>query len=297
MGKKAPTPPKPRDVADVKEEYDIRAADNTLTKNAMNRFGPAGQSTFTYNENGVPTAISSNLSPFLNTAFANASGALQSQTENIPTTQPNFDTSSVNNILKTGMQTYDALAADPIRQGQNRVSQEIANRGLPINDTISQDLQGNFDRQNDLARQSAFSTLYQQTPGMQSTLDQNEMRRQAFPTAQASSILGGLIQPLNSLPPQAVQPQASVGSAGGAFAQQTQDNYNAAMRQYEQNQAGLGNLLKMGAGLALTPLTGGFSNTLLGTGLTSLGGLFNSSSPGTAANGGWSTTTTPSIFG
>lgn len=74
------------------------------------------------------------------------------------------------------------------------------------------------------------------------------------------------------------------GSQVGGIGNQNQAN----MANYNAQLSNWGNMLKGGASILAAPFTGGLS----------LGGLFGgNSSPGTQANGGWSTTTTPNYFG
>ena len=52
-------------------------------------------------------------------------------------------------------------------------------------------------------------------------------------------------------------------------------NDQMAAQAYGDQQKALGGLLGGVAGLALTPMTGGIGNSLIGKGVSSLGGLFN----------------------
>lgn len=258
--------------AQQQQGFNKEAAQQTLKMNAMDRTGPFGYSQFQRDPTtGLPTGINSGFSGPVAGAADNVGGAFQSQTGLLPAGF-DFSSTSAPGILMSGMNTYDALSQPAIEQGQNRITQEIANRGIPINDKIATDLQGNFDQKNNLARQSFFSDLYGRLPGIQATETNTAIAQGLAPGQQAGQSLG-LLQGLNSLIPQAQQPQAAVGSPDYMTA--VNNNYNQQMKQYEANQAGLGNLLKTGVGLALTPMTGGFGNTLLGGALGGLGGLFN----------------------
>lgn len=259
-------------------DYNNKAAQNTLDLNAMNRTDPFGYSQFERDPNtGLPTGINSGFSGPIAGAADNVGGAFQSQTGLLPSGF-DFSSTSAPGILMSGMGTYDALSQDPIQQGQNRISQEIANRGIPINDKIATDLQGNFDRQNALGRQSFFSDLYGRLPGIQQTETNAAIAQGMAPGQQAGQSLG-LLSGMSGLIPQAQQPQANVNGATvqGAtvgtpyYMGAVNNNYNQQMKQYEANQAGLGNLLKVGGTLAGTVL-GGPIGGMIGGGL---GGMFN----------------------
>lgn len=254
--------------AQQQQGFNKEAAQQTLKMNAMNRTGPFGYSQFERDPTtGLPTGINSGFSGSIGHAADNVGGAFQTQTGMLPAGF-DFSKTSAPGILMSGMNTYDALSQDPIRQGQNRISQDVANRGIPINDQIATDLQGNFDRQNALGRQAFFSDLYGRLPGIQQTETNTAIAQGLAPGQQAGQSLG-LLQGLNGLIPQAQQPQAAVGAPD--FMGATNNNFNAQMKQWEANQAGLGNLLKVGGTLAGTVL-GGPIGGMIGGGL---GGMFN----------------------
>ncbi len=231
---------------------------------AAGRNGPFGSSNYSFDPiTGKPTGVNTSLDPSLNAGgFAGNLGALGGQ---LPT-GINYDSTTPGNILNAGMSTYDALAADPMRQGQNRISQEMANRGIPLNDQIATDMQGNFDRQNALARQSAFSTLYGQLPGMQATMTDTANKQGMTPFQMANANLG-LVSGLNSLAPQAGQVQTGPVDAMGAMTTAYNGDLNAWKTQ-KQSDAALLNTIGMGAGL----IAGGPMGASLMSGAK---GLFN----------------------
>ena len=77
----------------------------------------------------------------------------------------------------------------------------------------------------------------------------------------------GLLAGLKGLTPGANQPQASIAAPN--YSDLVNRQYNAAMQEYQNNQAGLGGLFSAGLGLLTAPITGpaGLGNTLLGRGL------------------------------
>jgi hypothetical protein len=160
--------------------------------------------------------------------------------------RPTFDTSTINNIMQSGMENFYNLTAPGIEQGQGRINQEIANRGIPINDKIATDLQGNFDQKNNLAAGAFFADLYGKAPGLQSQLDQNQMYQQFAPTQQ-SLALGtqsmGLL-PNTGTPQMGAASQANVDHSGNVW-----NAYNAEQKAAAEKQAGLNSLLKTGGSM------------------------------------------------
>ena len=215
--------------------------------------------------------------PSLQGGFDNLTGGFNATTGGMPTSF-NFDSTTAPAILNSGMQTYDALAADPIKQGQNRLSTQLSERGIPLGSEIDQTEQGNFDRQNALARQSAFSTLYGQLPGMQGQLNQNEITKGMAPGQLAGQGLG-LIGGMQGLLPNYANPYQYNAQAPNIEGL-TQANYSGQMDAYkaqQQSNAGLMGALGTFGGLAL----GGPMGASLGRGLMGgVGNLFNSRAPG-----------------
>jgi hypothetical protein len=157
---------------------------------------------------------------------------------------PNFDTSTVNNIMQTGMQNYDDLNSAPFQQQFNLINQDLANKGIPGDDVIANNRFGEMFKNQNLARNSFFADLYGKAPGLQSQLDQNQMYQQFAPT-QAALGLGtqsmGLLQ--NTGTPQMGTAQMGTVDAMGAMktqAQMEQDAKNAQMAMWGNVAKGVG---------------------------------------------------------
>jgi hypothetical protein len=162
-----------------------QAAGNT------NPFGYAG---YSFDSNGMPTGFSKGFSDPLQGTFNNASGAYGAQSGLLPAGF-NFSGTSVPGILASGANFYDAATADKDAQQRNSISQDIANRGIPINDKIAMDLQGNYDRSAGLAKQGFLSNLYSQVPNWQNTETQTAIAQGMAPgnqTLQTGNILNQL---------------------------------------------------------------------------------------------------------
>ena len=274
MGKRAPTPPDPTQTADTQARYNTEAGNQTLTNNAMDRTNPFGSSTFQRDPTtGLPTGINTSFSGGLQTGVDNVMGGFGTQTAGIPSGIDFSGLTDTGDYLQAGMNAYDAATADSIRQGQGRIDQEIANRGIPINDQIATDLQGNYDRQNATARAGEFARLYGMTPAMRAADTNTAIAQGMAPGALAGQGLG-LLGGAGGLLPQAQQPQASYGAPD--YAGLVNSNYAQQMQAYNANQGGLGSLLRTGGALLTAPMTGGAS--LLGMGMGALGDMWNSSS-------------------
>lgn len=260
-----PKPPKAADVSQQQQQYNNQAAQTQfgMQGQAANRDGVFGSTTTQLDANGQPIGQTSSLDPSLNSGgLASNFGEIVGQ---LPGTTVDFSNTTPQAILETGMQNYDDLAQDPMRQGQGRINQELANRGIPLNDGIATDMQGNFDRQNALARGNAFSTLYGQLPGMQAQMTNTAIQQGNQPYQQAQLGLGllggaqGLAPQFANLQPQGVQAADYAGNAYKQF-QGEQDNF--------QNMwSNIGNAAGAVGGMAMGKPMG-------------LGGLFNGSKGG-----------------
>jgi hypothetical protein len=216
------------------QEANENAAQTGIDINSLDRTGPFGSSQFQRDAQGNVTGINNQFMGGLAGGVGNAMGAFQGATCGLPTSI-DYSGIDVNSILQGGMENYDRLAQPSIAQGQNRINQELANRGIPINDRIAGDMQGNFDTSNALARGNVFQGLAQAAPGMQKTLIDN-LGTQAMSQYGLASGGLGLLGGANSLLPQAQQYTQGVNPVDVAGAYQ---NYDAAKiaGQQAQNQA------------------------------------------------------------
>jgi hypothetical protein len=187
---------------------------------------------------------------------------------------PNFDTSTVNNIMQYGMQNYDDLNAAPFQNQFNLINQDLANKGIPGDDVIANNRFGEMFKNQNLARNSFFADLYGKAPGLQSQLDQNQMYQQFAPT-QAALGLGtqsmGLL-PNTGTPQMGAATQANVDHSGNVWGE-----YNAKAKAEAEKSAGVNNLLKVGGSMAMNYFAPGMGGLFgAGTGINS----YNAAKPG-----------------
>lgn len=270
---KAPKPPDPTATANAQLAYNKQAGDMTLKNNAMSRTGPFGASTFqTDATTGLPTGISTSFNGDMQGGVDNVTDAFGTQSGALPT---GIDFSGINtgDILGAGMDAYDAYAAPQLDRQLNDVRTRMADRGLPEDSEISGNAYGDVYDAANRSRTNYFGQLSTALPGMESTMTNTRINQGMAPGQLTGQSLG-LLTGASGLLPQAQQPQASYGAPD--YTGLVNSNYNQQMQQYQSDQSGLGNLLKMGAGLALSPIpTGGFGNTIGGAAVGGLKGLFN----------------------
>lgn len=271
---KAPKPPDPTKTANAQWGYTQQAGDTTLKNNAMDKTGPFGSSSFeTDPTTGLPTGINTSFSQPMQGGVNNITGAFGAQSGGLPT---GIDFSGINtgDILNAGMNSYDAYANPMVDRQLNDVRTRMSERGLPEDSQISGDSYGDVYDAANRSRTSYYGQLAGQLPGMESTMTNTAIAQGMAPGQMAGQSLG-LLSGAGSLLPQAQQPQA--GYAAPDYASLVNNNYNQQMQQYQSDQAGLGNLLKTGAGLLMAPMTGGMSLGMTGAGM---GGLFNGGTGG-----------------
>jgi hypothetical protein len=217
-------------------KVNAQAAGNT------NPFGYAG---YSFDSNGMPTGFSKGFSDPLQGTFNNATGAYGAQSGLLPAGF-DFSSTSVPGILASGSSFYDAATADKDAQQRNSISQDIANRGIPINDKIATDLQGNYDRSSALAKQGFLSNLYSQVPNWQATETDTAIKQGMAPGNQTLQT-GNILNQLQGYLPGINQPTmgtAQMGTVDAMGAMKTE----AQMLQDAKNQqmAMWGNVAKVG---------------------------------------------------
>lgn len=262
MGKKAPKAPDAMQTAQQQSAFSKQAAGDTLKMNSIDRSGPFGSSTFQRDSSGMPTGINSSLSPDLQGSAGNVTGALGTSTGLLPSTgfNPTVDASGI----RSAYQDNAMLQAQPEWARQDKQNEvRMAERGLPIGSEAWGDVQNQVGEQrNQYMRGAANDSYIAGTQEEQRQYD-NQLGEYKLPWETSANSLG-LLQGYNGLIPQAQQPQASVQTPDYMGA--SQNSYNAAMNQYNNQMSGLGQLAGTGLGLLTSPLTGaaGLSNTLLG---------------------------------
>jgi len=265
MGKSAPKAPDPTQTAQAQAQYNKDAAQSTINMNSMNRQGPYGSSTFQRDQNGNPIGITNSLDPSLAGASGSFTGALGAVGGMLPGQAFNSQTAAPDTsyLAQDFYRNGAALMAPQMEQERKRLDETLTNRGLPIGSEAYTDASGNLQRSQNLALSDLASRATQLAPQEQQRLINNARTDYMQPYQQGSQTLG-LLQGLNSLVPQAQQATANVGSPDYMGA--VNSKYQADVAQYNNQMNGMGNLLKTGAGLFLSPVpTGGFGNTIGGS--------------------------------
>lgn len=251
------------------------AANNAATRTnaaAANQFGPFGSATTQVDANGMPTGQTRSLSEPLQTAAGNVqSGVAQSSSW---TPQQQFRLSDVQSAPQLGQAIYDqsmTYARGDMDRRRAQTEETLYNRGLrPGNEAYDKAMAPVLDAESryaaDAASRATMAGYDQRQREIGNALTERNQGYQD--TSQGLSLLGAM----NGLAPTAtpLQQQQPV-DAMGAYTNQ----YRSDLAGYQSQQQGWQNALRMGLGLATSPLTGpaGLGNSLLGMGMNS---LFNS---------------------
>jgi hypothetical protein len=277
--KKAPKQPDVNKTAATQAQYNQQAAEKTLQMNSMDRQGPFGSSTFQRDANGNPTGITNSLSPGMQTAADNVTGAVGAQTGMLPTTafDPNIDA----NGIRQAYVNQGLLAAQPEWQRQDKNREvTLTNRGLPVGSEAWTDAENQVGESRNQYLQGLNNQAWQAGANEEQRQFGNQLTQYQLPQQMAAGGLG-LLSGMNSLVPNANQPQANVGSVD--YTGLVNNNYNQQMNAYNSKMSGLGQLAGAGMGLLTAPLapvagvTGGLANTILGKGISSIGNMWNQS--------------------
>ncbi len=240
-----PSVPDPIKTAEKAGAINTQAARDTLALNTQDRFGPfGGSTTFTRDEEGVPTAQTAAFSDPLQQTSQQTQGALADLTRFLP--QDQFQLSDVPSGLDLSQNFFDqqqALLAPGRAREDTALELRGAERGLPLG---SEPRAGLF-APNLEARAFADAQIAGQavslTPQEQQRQISNQLLERSTPITEAtnaSNLLGGL--PAPSFAPQATQQIAPVDFAG--IQQQAFANEQA------QHQALISGLGQAAAGLA-----------------------------------------------
>jgi len=262
MSKKAPKAPDPMQTAQTQAGMNRQAAQDTLRINAMDKTNPYGSSTFTRDAAGNPTGMTSEFTGPMKTGFDNVGGSFANYTGRLPT--ENFDSTKIaqtDDLSRTFYNRGRDLLADDFSQAQQAQDINLTNRGLPIGSEARTISEGNLARQQGLALSTLAKDASLLAPQEQQRLIDNARRDYTMTFDNADRSLG-LLSGMNGLLPQVSQPTAGVGNVD--FAGLQANKFKADQQAHSDKMAGYGSLLKTGLGLALTPMTGGLSSTLLG---------------------------------
>lgn len=290
-----PTAPDPVALAGQQTQYNADAARQTQGLNAVDRTTPFGSATYQRDASGNVTGMTSSLNPQLSAAASTIGGKTATLANALPTQA--FDSTKVGpgqvDIAKSMYDKGVNLMQPQWDQARNAQDVQLTNRGLPVGSEARNIAEGNLARQHNLALSDLASSATLASSQEQQRLINNARTDYQMPAQQLSAQLGSLGL-LGGMAPQASLPQVNVSAPN--VAGMTMDAYNQKMQQYNSDMAGLGNMAKMGVGLAAAPFTGGTSLGLIG-GMTPSDGraaygsftnMFNGSSSGFPTAGGWS---------
>lgn len=282
-----PNAPDPVALAGQQMQYGTDAARQTQNLNAVDRTTPFGTASYQRDAAGNISGMTSSLNPAL-TAVGNKIGkAAKGLAGALPTTA--FDSTTVApGQIDIGKTLYDkgvSLMEPQWQQTRNAQDVQLTNRGLPIGSEARNIAEGNLSRQHDLALADLASTANLASSQEQQRLINNARTDYQMPAQQLSAQLGNMGL-LAGLTPQASLPSVNVSAPN--FAGMSMDAYNQQMQQYNADMAGLGNIAKLGLGVAAAPFTGGAS--LGGAGLIGgMSSMFNGPAQGFPTSNGWST--------
>lgn len=231
-------------------------ANNTATANnakAANKTGPFGSTLTTTDANGMPTGQTSTLAAPLGSASDNFMGGVNDASGWTP--QQPFKLSDVPNGMPladaTFQQGMNYMRPEFDRQNKN-LEVRMAERGLPVGSEAWSDANSvQQDSQNravtDLTQRSILMTPAEEQRQIGNAVLERNMPYQDAQTG--IGLLGGLKGLLPDV--QSVTPQTPVNAAG-AYQQQFASDQAA----YQAKQAAMQNAIKMGAGLAFSPIGG-----------------------------------------
>lgn len=263
MGKKSPKTPDAMQTANQQYSMNKQAAQDNLRMNAMDQTNAFGSSTFTRDANGNPTGINTQFTGDMKTGFDNLGGAYANYTSQLP--QEAFDSTKIaqtDELAKAYYQKGSDLLQDDFGQARNAQDVQLTNRGLPIGSEARNIAEGNLAKQQSLALSTLAKDATLLSPQEQQRLINNARQDYGMKFDNANQTLG-MLSGMRSLAPQANQPTAN--AQAGDYQGAAWQNYQAQQNAYNNKMAGYGSLLKTGLGLALSPVTGGLSNTLLGS--------------------------------
>ena len=266
---KQPKSPDPTATAQAQSAYNKTAAQDTIKMNSMDRTGPFGSSTFQKDASGNPTGINTSLSPGMQTAANNVTGAVGAQTGLLPTTafNPGTDAAGIRqSFVDQGMQYAQPEWA---RQDKNREI-TMTNRGLPIGSEAWTDAENQVGESRNQYMGDLSNRAWQAGANEEQRQFGNQLTQYQLPQQMAAGGMG-LLAGMNGLTPTAQQPQANVGSVD--YAGLVNNQYNQQMAAHNAKMQGLGQLAGAGMGMLAAPMTGGTS--LFGTMMSGAKNMFN----------------------
>lgn len=250
MGKGALKTPDAGQTAASQSRINRQTAKDNLRLNSIDRHGVFGSTTFDKDASGLPTAISTNLSPEMGGLLSNYTGIAQGLSgggadggTNPLSTQYDPFGAETQGYSQQFFDRGQALLQPGFDQAQNNLDVRLTERGLPIGSEARNIAEGNLQREQGLAMSDLAANAALQGPQIAAMT-----RNQQFGDLNnIMGLVGGIPQPDG-----VAQPQANI--AAPDYAGMTWNNYAAERQNYADQMGGLGSLLGTGAKL----MTGGF---------------------------------------
>ncbi len=254
MSKNAPKAEDPKITAAAQAGYNKTAAQDTKNM-AWDRQGLFGASTIDRDAKGNAVGMTNSLSPGMQTAADNVVGAVGSQTGLLPNTafNPNTDAAGIRQaFVGQGMQYAQPEWA---RQDKNREI-TMTNRGIPIGSEAWTDAENQVGESRNQYMGDLSNRAWQAGANEEQRQFGNQLTQYQLPQQMAAGGMG-LLSGMNSLTPQAQEPNANVGSVDyGGMVQAKHASDTAA---HNAKMQGFGQLAGAGAAILAAPMTGGTS--------------------------------------
>jgi hypothetical protein len=262
--------PKAEDLTKADTQVRQDAQDRNLKLNNIDQFGPGGSAQYQRDASGNIIGMTRSLDPSLGWGAGMANqGLLMSQ---LPGTSIDWNSRGLlpGQIAQRNFDAYAAMTSPQRQQQFDQMKVMMADRGLPINSEVSQDLLGNWQRQNSIADTNAAAQAWNATPGMESMLTNTALTQANHPFQQAGLNMG-LLSQMQQFAPQN-QFQGNMMNAADASGNMKWQ-YDAEQQAEQQKWANMMGLAGGVATLGMTPfLPGGGSMFGAGAGALGLGG-------------------------
>lgn len=138
MGKSsAPSSPDPYQTAGAQSDANIKAIRESAKISAVDQNGPTGSTTYTRDENGVPTAQNVTLSPGEQTYYNTQTNLRNALASNVPTTAFQApDGSSADAVQQALYARKLGMVTPQLDKAQNDLNVQLSERGIPIGSEI-----------------------------------------------------------------------------------------------------------------------------------------------------------------
>lgn len=142
----APSSPDPQATADAQLQANLKAIRESAKISAVDQSGPTGTTTYTRDENGVPTQQTVTLSPGEQQFYDTQTGLRNSLAGNIPTTPFAAPDSSRDAVEKALYERKLNMVMPQLDQAQNDLNTQLMERGIPIGSEIYNNEQNRLAR-------------------------------------------------------------------------------------------------------------------------------------------------------